>query len=488
MTIVIDPGHGGTRDNGRSTSRGVRGHGGTLEKDVTMRLARGVTRHLGGGTTLTRDERDNPTLEARSAIARREDASVFVSIHANEGAPGARGSEVWVHDRSTPGSVALSHFIQRELGRLGGPNRGTWRGNMAVLSPNQLGPRTAACLVEVDYLSHPDVERRFGNPTAIDGVARAIARGIDGYLRQANSYGGVTAHALEAFDDADQLGAMLKNARAQDTRAVSSKADAHAVVTAFRGSAASSPWMSLSRSTVADRVDQLIDEPGDFYQGNLNLCGPAAFLAVWTKRDPLAFAQFATALFDTGQARIGTFDVIPTSGLVRNEYAKMGTNVPQADWMLMGAIRNNDDSVFVWTGESDEELPGMTFPEEIVKWLNATGLFKSIDNQVGTTLQALSSKGFSAAEKLEVTEGTDIVVLIQGNMVADQIDISQTSGFLSHFSNHWVVLLGGVSQNVVDHSVSFPIWSFGRDFEDCTVSDVQTFADNFYGAIVAKLK
>ena len=166
MTIVIDPGHGGTRDNGRSTSRGVRGHGGTLEKDVTMRLARGVTRHLGGGTTLTRDERDNPTLEARSAIARREDASVFVSIHANEGAPGARGSEVWVHDRSTPGSVALSHFIQRELGRLGGPNRGTWRGNMAVLSPNQLGPRTAACLVEVDYLSHPDVERRFGNPTA----------------------------------------------------------------------------------------------------------------------------------------------------------------------------------------------------------------------------------------------------------------------------------------------------------------------------------
>ena len=48
MTIVLDPGHGGARDNGRSTERGVRGPAGTLEKDVTMRLARRVARHLGG--------------------------------------------------------------------------------------------------------------------------------------------------------------------------------------------------------------------------------------------------------------------------------------------------------------------------------------------------------------------------------------------------------------------------------------------------------
>ena len=360
---------------------------------------------------------------------------------------------------------------------------------MAVLAPSRLAPRTAACLVEVDYLSNPDVERRFGNPTTIDGVARAIARGIDGYLRQANRYGRVTtARALDGFDDADQLGAQLTNARALDTRAVSSRDDAHAVVTAFRSSSAKSPWVSLSRTEVADRVDAQIDDPRLFLQGNLNLCGPASFLTVWAKRDPLAYARFATTLFDTGRARIGTFDVAPTKKLIENDFAAMGTSIPQADWMAMGAIRNNDDALFVWTGEAGETLPGITYPEEIVKWLRATGLYASIDNQVGSTLEALGSNGFNEAAKLDVREGTDIIVLIQGNMVLDQIGISASEGFLSHFSNHWVVLLANVMEIVTDHTVAFPIWSFAEDFENCTVANTSLFADNYYGAIVAKMK
>jgi N-acetylmuramoyl-L-alanine amidase len=489
MTIVLDPGHGGTRDNGRSTATGGRGPGGTLEKDVTLRLARGVAQHLGGAATLTRDERTNPSLEGRAAIARGQDAAVFVSLHANQGAPGIRGQEIWLHDRGTPQSLALSHAIERELGRLGGPSRGTWRGNLAVLRPDRLAPRTAACLVEVDYLSNPDVERRFGNPAAVDGVARAIARGIDSYLRRANTYGGVTGGALDYFEDTDQLDAYLRNPRAADTRAVSSKPDAHAIVAAFRGSTATSPWVSLSRSDVADRLDQLIDDSRLFQQGNLNLCGPAAFLSVWTRRDPAAFARFATTLFDTGRARIGTMDVAPTDALVRNNFAAMGTWIPQADWMTMGAIRNNDDAVFVWSGEAGETLPGITFPEEIVTWLNATGLYASVDNQAGSTLEViLRSKGFNAAANLDMREGTDIIALIQGNMVADQIGIAVSGAFLAHFSNHWVVMVGNVMEKIDTHRVAFPIWTFGRDFEDCEVATVPLFADNYYGAIVARMR
>jgi len=491
MKIVLDPGHGGTRDNGRSTANGGRGPRGTLEKDVTLRLARGVAQHLGGGATLTRDERSNPSLEGRAAIARGQDAAVFVSLHANQGAPGVRGQEIWIHDRGTPQSAALSHAIDRELGRLGGPNRGTWRGNLAVLRPDRHAPRTAACLVEVDYLTNPEVERRFGNPTVVDGVARAIARGIDSYLRRANTYGGVTATALDEpyFTDADELGATLRNYRAADTRTVSSKADAHTVVAAFRASSAASPWISLSRSEVADRLDQLIDDSRLFQQGNLNLCGPAAFLCVWTKRDPVAFARFATTLFDNGRAFIGTMEVAPTDGLVRNDYYAMGTTVPQADWMTMGAIRNNDDAIFVWTGHHSEEIPGITFPEEIVHWLNATGIYASVDNQAGSTIEViLSSKGFNAAADLDLRDGMDVISLIQGNMVADQIRIGVAEGFLSHFSNHWVVLIGDVMELIDTHRVAFPIWTFGRDFENCQAPTVQQFADNYYGAIVARLR
>src|SRR5213076_3154424 len=51
--------------------------------------------------------------------------------------------------------------------------------------------------------SHPEAERRFGNPGAVDGVARAIARGIESYLRRAYTYGGVTSGALATLDLTD---------------------------------------------------------------------------------------------------------------------------------------------------------------------------------------------------------------------------------------------------------------------------------------------
>jgi hypothetical protein len=507
MRVVIDPGHGGTHDNGKSTALGARGPRGTLEKDVTIRLARQVARHLGGAAGLTRDERGNPTLAARAAVASRERAHVFVSLHANQGQPGALGSEIWLHERSAASSAALSSSIRSEMARLGGGQPSLRRGNLAVLTPDRLAGHTAACLVELDYLSHPEGERRLGNPATLDRWARAIARGIDGYLRTAVPAYGRRASSraldMDEFDDSKDLTQTVTNPKASDTRQVSTPADAHAVVATFRGSSATSPWTSLSRATVADRLDELIDAPGLVRQGLLNLCGPASFVRVWAKRDPVAFAQFATTLFDNGRASIGDFQVAPTDALVKNDYAamraKMGsdaTATPQADWMVLGALRNNDDAVFVWSGEPGSslhaELAGMTFPEEIVKWLRATGIYASIDNRVGSSPGALVSKGFNAAVDLdnEVTrDGTDIIVLIQGNMVSDRvtgIGIASDPTFLSHFSNHWVVLIGQVQENVVDHTVQFPIWSFGRDF-NTTVKDVDTFARNYYGAIVARL-
>jgi hypothetical protein len=47
VSIVIDPGHGGQAVSGNSTPLGCRGPDGTLEKDMTLRLAQRVAHHLG---------------------------------------------------------------------------------------------------------------------------------------------------------------------------------------------------------------------------------------------------------------------------------------------------------------------------------------------------------------------------------------------------------------------------------------------------------
>src|SRR5262249_31521640 len=93
LTIVIDPGHGGTET-------GAVGPGGLQEKDVTLsiarRLAAELSKALSCRTILTRDSDSSIPLDDRTAVANRERADLFLSIHANSSrAAGARGSETY---------------------------------------------------------------------------------------------------------------------------------------------------------------------------------------------------------------------------------------------------------------------------------------------------------------------------------------------------------------------------------------------------------
>jgi hypothetical protein len=159
--IIIDCGHGGQVQNGGSSASGVVGRGGLAEKDVTFDLGSRVAALL-GGAILTRGRDNNPSLAQRASLAARHRATALVSLHANEGPPGARGSETWIHTRADDASHRL----------------GVLSGDLALLTPERLPDGTAACLVEVDYLSDPHGERRLRDPRERDALARAIADGI----------------------------------------------------------------------------------------------------------------------------------------------------------------------------------------------------------------------------------------------------------------------------------------------------------------------
>ncbi|HKE14693.1 MAG TPA: N-acetylmuramoyl-L-alanine amidase [Kofleriaceae bacterium] len=170
--VVIDPGHGGTRDVGRSTWAGVRGPGGTLEKDVALELARRVAEHLGGAALLTRQGDENLSLAERAEAARRLGAAAFVSIHLNAGPAGARGAQAFVHERAGAGSRALAQALAPRVEVA----------ELAVLTPERLPADAAACLLEVDYLSDPAGERSARDPRWLDETSRSIASGVRRYL------------------------------------------------------------------------------------------------------------------------------------------------------------------------------------------------------------------------------------------------------------------------------------------------------------------
>jgi N-acetylmuramoyl-L-alanine amidase len=93
QTIVIDPGHGGDEE-------GAKGPGGTIEKDVTLAVARrlkaALEGRLGLRAILTRDADRTIRLDERAAVANNNKADLFISLHANASVrPSAAGAEVY---------------------------------------------------------------------------------------------------------------------------------------------------------------------------------------------------------------------------------------------------------------------------------------------------------------------------------------------------------------------------------------------------------
>ena len=92
-TVVVDAGHGGEED-------GAHGPGGTLEKNVTLSVARrlkgALESRLGVRVILTRDADRGLDLDERAALANNNKADLFISLHANASVrPAMAGAEVF---------------------------------------------------------------------------------------------------------------------------------------------------------------------------------------------------------------------------------------------------------------------------------------------------------------------------------------------------------------------------------------------------------
>jgi N-acetylmuramoyl-L-alanine amidase len=113
--IVIDPGHGG-HDPG-AQGRGL--NEADLVLDVALRLEQLLAREPGVEVVLTRRTDVFVPLEERTAIANRESADLFLSIHANASRnPKARGVETYfLNFSSTPDAEAVAARENSASGR-----------------------------------------------------------------------------------------------------------------------------------------------------------------------------------------------------------------------------------------------------------------------------------------------------------------------------------------------------------------------------------
>ena len=112
IVIAIDPGHGGE-------DPGAIGRRGTYEKNVTLAIARKLRSLIDGEpgmrAMLTRDDDYFVALHVRVQKARRVQADLFVSIHADAfSTPSAHGSSVFALSEHGATSAAARWLAQRE--------------------------------------------------------------------------------------------------------------------------------------------------------------------------------------------------------------------------------------------------------------------------------------------------------------------------------------------------------------------------------------
>src|SRR5271165_468339 len=296
------------------------------------------------------------------------------------------------------------------------------------------------------------------------------------------------------FTDGDQFDQYTSDMRASDTKKVSDANTASQTIDTFAAETAAGAWSSLDRATVAARLKELISNPRALNQASLNLCGPAAFFMEWIGRDPQAFATFATALFDAGDASIGSLDVKPDQDLIGADYNTLvsggGGNPPaQADWMILGALRNAHQVFWQpsWAGDPKQELAALTRPEEVTDWFNAAGIFTKVSNEANWATLA----GIPHATSITLSEGTSAVLLIHMNLIAqatidgkpaaENVGVDNTF-LLNQFPNHFVHLLSEVTPSADHQTVRLSIWSWGRSFLNMVVPQ-DAFVNGYFGAV-----
>lgn len=181
ITIVIDPGHGGS-DTGAISPHGL------FEKNANLLQAEALRTELasrGFRVLMTREEDVALVLVDRPRLAHAENADAFISVHhnapaANGNAPKARWTAVYSWN---PLGEKLSEAISSRLGDALADeitSKGPLHANFAVTR----NPEIPSCLVEVDFITSPAGEEAIFNHAHRIEVAIAIADGVEDWLRR----------------------------------------------------------------------------------------------------------------------------------------------------------------------------------------------------------------------------------------------------------------------------------------------------------------
>jgi hypothetical protein len=223
-------------------------------------------------------------------------------------------------------------------------------------------------------------------------------------------------------------------------------------------------WTFLHRTALAEQLSARIDDPNLINQGQVGLCGPAAFLRDLIIDDPVLYAIVGRDLFERGSAHLvrghgnhGGVFLEPDKDLrtYNIPFDKSGKNlvIPEADWMVLASIRQSCRHWF-WQHHFYQAKPdeGGTTADQIVDLFNDMGYTKVV-NATGSknehTWYTANTGG------LYVAAGYHVMMMIDANLL-----VPLTGYTAGEIPLHWVDMATPITGP--PNAITFKIWTWGR--------------------------
>ena len=217
-------------------------------------------------------------------------------------------------------------------------------------------------------------------------------------------------------------------------------------------------------------MHDLIANPNLFNQGALGLCTSAAFFHHVLQRKGPQFQSFANARFGAGVGYVGELKVSPGSDLRNVDYAALLTKFPslppQADWMVMSALRDSANWFFDFEGAPDENSAMATSAKELSGWYESTGFY--------TGVSFSDSTGIPAVKAIKKTASNHIALWITADLVAPGSN-----------TTHMITLETPFVINEVADSIIFDYWTWGQPIKPMETK-LSAFVAAQLGTITAK--
>ncbi|MGE5677280.1 MAG: N-acetylmuramoyl-L-alanine amidase family protein, partial [Pseudomonadota bacterium] len=179
MTIMLDPGHGGT-DTGATGPLGA----GYSEKDINLATAlklRSELEKLGAKVTMTRSTDINVSLEERLAVSRNSKPDMFISLHANSMEDNVDISRVdgfAVFYREKLAQSLAAAVFENTVATLGRTNKGLHNNNFYVTR----GTWAPSILVESGFVPNPYEFEWLTGEAGQTALAKSLSQAVVRYF------------------------------------------------------------------------------------------------------------------------------------------------------------------------------------------------------------------------------------------------------------------------------------------------------------------